>query len=342
MSLAPDAAPTPLDASSGATPGRRLTGPRARERLAESALVIAIIIEAIIFAFVAPGFFSVANLINIALAIAVTGILAVGSTAVIITGGIDLSLGSVVAVAGVTAALVAAAPGPPGARVALGVLAALGVGVLSGVVIGTLVAVFRIQPFIVTLAFLTIARGLAFIVSGGRSIGDLPASFGLLGQGSVAGIPVPVILMAVVMVLGWLVLARTPFGRHVYAVGGNAEAAWLAGVNIKRVLWLVYVLNGLLVGLAGVTLASRLGAGVPNAGLQYELDVIAAVVVGGTSLFGGRGTIAGTLWGTAFIGVLGNGLNLADVDPYVQKIAVGVVILLAVMLDRIGTKREGS
>jgi ribose/xylose/arabinose/galactoside ABC-type transport system permease subunit len=144
------------------------------------------------------------------------------------------------------------------------------------------------------------------------------------------------------MLGGWFVLARTVFGRHVYAVGGNEEAAWLAGVDVRRTTWLVYAINGALVGLAGVTLASRLGAGVPNAGLQYELDVIAAVVVGGTSLLGGRGGIAGTLWGTVFIGVLGNGLNLANVDPYVQKIAVGVVILAAVMMDRLLSGKEKS
>ena len=142
------------------------------------------------------------------------------------------------------------------------------------------------------------------------------------------------------MLLGAFVLRRTVFGRHVYAIGGNPEAAWLAGIDTRRTTWLVYVLNGLLVGLGGLTLASRLGAGVPNAGIQYELDVIAACVVGGTSLTGGRGTIGGTLRGAVFIGVLTNGLNLANVDPYVQKIALGVVIVLAVIADQVGRTRE--
>ena len=186
---------------------------------------------------------------------------------------------------------------------------------------------------------LTIARGMAYIISGGHSIGNLPATVDVLGRSLVFGIPTPVLVMGGVMVLGAFILTRTVFGRHVYAIGGNPEAALLAGVRTRRVIWLVYALNGVLVGLGGLTLASRLGAGVPNSGMQYELDVIAAVVIGGTSLTGGRGTVAGTLWGTVFIGVLTNGLNLANVDPYVQKIALGVVIVLAVIGDQLGRRR---
>lgn len=307
------------------------------QRAADFALVGATIIECIVFAVISPGFFSVDNAVNIALSIAVTGILAVGMTAVILTGGIDLSVGSVVALTGVTAAIAAANWGAP-ATVA--VTAAIAVGLLTGAVNGTLIAYLRVPPFVATLAMLTIARGLAFIITGGRSIGGLPASFGALGRGAVFGIPAPVIVMVIVMFAGDFVLRRTVFGRHVYAIGGNSEAAWLAGIDTRRVRWLVYLLNGVLVGLGGLTLASRMAAGVPNSGIQYELDVIAAVVIGGTSLIGGRGTIAGTLWGTVFIGVLTNGLNLANVDPYVQKIALGVVIVLAVIGDQIGRRAE--
>ena len=310
------------------------------QRAADYVLVVATVIEAAIFAAIAPGFGSVANLINIALSIAVTGILAVGMTAVIITGGIDLSVGSVVALTGTASAMAAAAVHSVPATAAIAI--ALMVGVLTGVLNGTFVAYLRVQPFIATLAMLTIARGAAFIISGGRSIGNLPASFGALGRSVPLGIPAPVYVLAVVAALGAFVLGRTTFGRHVYSTGGNPEASWLAGVDTQRVLWLVYVLNGLLAGLAGWTLASRLGAGVPNSGLQYELDVIAAVVVGGTSLAGGRGTIAGTLWGTLFIGVLTNGLNLANVDPYVQKIALGVVILIAAIGDRFAGRSSGG
>jgi len=257
---------------------------------------------------------------------------------VILTGGIDLSVGSVAALAGVVAAMIAAGGG---GTVALGVAAALGIGLAVGLFNGVMVAQFRVPPFVTTLAMLTICRGLAFIVTGGRSIGNLPAGFGFLGRERLLGVPVPVLLMLLVFAAGWFVLKRMTFGRYVYAVGGNREAAFLAGVRIKRVTLLVYVLNGLLVGLAGVVLASRLGAGVPNAGLQYELDVIAAVVVGGTSLLGGRGSVVGTFWGAVFIGILNNGLNLAGIDPYMQKIALGVVILLAVLADQIN-KSQGQ
>jgi len=302
-------------------------------RLTEFALLGATAVEAAVFAAIAPAFFTIANALNIALAIAVTGILAVGMTAVILTGGIDLSVGSVVALAGVCAALVA------GKSTLIAIVVALLIGVATGALNGTLIAFFKVPAFVTTLAMLTIARGLAFIISSGRSIGNLPDSFGALGRSSLAGIPTPVIVMAVVMFAGAFVLNRTVFGRHVYATGGNPDAAWLAGIDTRRVTWLVYALNGLLVGLAGVTLASRLGAGVPNSGLQYELDVIAAVVVGGTSLTGGRGTIGGTASGAIFIGVLTNGLNLANIDPYVQKIALGVVIVGAVVADQLSRRR---
>ena len=316
--------------------GRRLSW----QRIAEYVIVVAIVIETVVFAFIAPQFFSFNNLINVALSIAITGIMAVGMTAVILTGGIDLSVGSVAALSGVVAAMIAADGGGTGAVLG-GAIAALCIGLAVGLFNGVMVAQFRVPPFVTTLAMLTICRGLAFIVTGGRSIGDLPASFEFLGKKRLAGVPVPVILMLMVFAAGWFVLKRMTFGRYVYAVGGNREAAYLAGVNTKRVTLLVYVLNGLLVGLAGLVLASRLGAGVPNAGLQYELDVIAAVVVGGTSLNGGRGSVVGTFWGAVFIGILNNGLNLAGIDPYMQKIALGVVILLAVLADQLN-KSQGA
>ena len=286
------------------------------------------------FATIAPGFFSVANAVNIALSIAIIGILAVGMTAVILTGGIDLSIGSVLALAGVSAAIAAT----KGAPLPVVILVALGVGALTGIVNGSLIAWLRVPPFVATLAMLTVARGLSFIISGGRSIGGMPSSFGALGRAVVFGIPAPVLVMVAVMAAGAFVLSRMVLGRHIYALGGNAEAAWLAGIRVKLVTGTVYTLNGVLGGLGGFVLASRLGAGVPNAGVQYELDVIAAVVVGGTSLSGGRGSIGSTLWGTVFIGVLTNGLNLANVDPYVQKIALGIVIVIAVIADGLGRR----
>ena len=323
------------------TVSERGVAPRPRylqwQRIAEYVIVVAIVLESVFFAAYAPQFLSLPNLVNIALSIAIVGILAVGMTAVILTGGIDLSVGSVAALAGIVAAM-AAASGAPGA-VALAALAAVGVGLAVGAFNGVMVARFRVPPFVTTLAMLTICRGLAFVITEGRSVSDLPPGFGLFGRELFLRVPVPVWLMLLVFAAGWFVLKRMTFGRYVYAVGGNREAAFLAGVNIKGVTMLVYLLNGLLVGLAGLVLASRLGAGVPNAGNQYELDVIAAVVVGGTSLNGGRGSVIATLWGAVFIGVLNNGLNLAGVDPYMQRIALGAVILLAVLADQLNKTR---
>jgi ribose/xylose/arabinose/galactoside ABC-type transport system permease subunit len=327
---------TTPDALSDATLSTSLLA--TRRRVAEYALAAATLVQVAVFSVAAPGFLSVANAVNIALSIAIIGILAVGMTAIILTGGIDLSVGSVLALAGVAGAL-GAAKGLPAILV---VVLALGVGGVTGIVNGTLIAYLRVPPFVATLAMLTVARGLAFIVSEGRSIGGLPPWFGSLGRTVVFGIPAPVIVMAVVMAAGAFVLSRMVLGRHIYALGGNPEAAWLAGIRVKYVTWIVYTLNGVLAGLGGLVLASRLGAGVPNAGIQYELDVIAAVVVGGTSLSGGRGSIGSTLWGTVFIGVLTNGLNLANVDPYVQKIALGIVIVIAVIADQVGRRRAES
>lgn len=323
------------------TVSEREAPPRPRylqwQKVAEYVIVVAIVLESVFFAAYAPQFLSLPNLLNIALSIAIVGILAVGMTAVILTGGIDLSVGSVAALAGVVAAFIASSD-VTGA-VALASFAAVGVGLAVGLFNGAMVAWFRVPPFVTTLAMLTICRGLAFIITGGRSVANLPPSFGLFGREHLLGVPVPVWLMLLVFAAGWFVLKRMTFGRYVYAVGGNREAAFLAGVNIKGVTMLVYVLNGLLVGLAGLVLASRLGAGVPNAGIAYELDVIAAVVVGGTSLNGGRGSVIATLWGAVFIGVLNNGLNLAGIDPYMQRIALGAVILLAVLADQLNKTR---
>lgn len=303
-------------------------------------ILLAIVAEVVVFSMLSPQFLSVDNLINVALSIAITGILAVGMTFVILTGGIDLSIGSVLAVAGIVAAICAKSFGDAG--VFIGIIAAVAVGVVSGLFNGITISRFKVPPFVVTLAVLTIARGLSFIIAdkfaGSTSVSDLPSDFAFLGREKILGLPVPVITMLIVFAVGWFILTQTRFGRYVYAIGGNSEASFLAGINVKSVTTWVYVLNGFLVGLAGVTLASRLGAGLANAGMQYELDVIAAVVVGGTSLMGGKGSVISTLFGAIFIGVLNNGLNLAGIDPYLQKIALGVVILLAVLADQINKK----
>jgi ribose/xylose/arabinose/galactoside ABC-type transport system permease subunit len=285
------------------------------------------------------AFFSVANLVNVVLSVAVIAILGVGMTAVIIIGGIDLAVGSAVALIGIIAAVCAHAAGSsPALAAAMAIGAGLVTGALTGALTGTFVARLRIPAFLATLAFLSIDRGLAFVIGGGRSIGDLPPALLVIGQRVLLGVPVPVWLMGAVVWLGWFILTRTVWGRWVYAIGGNEQATWLAGVNTRAVMFWTYVANGLVVGIAGLVLTARLGAAVPNAGLGYELDVIAAVVVGGTALTGGRGSVLGTLAGAVFIGVLNNALNLADVDPYLQRIAVGAVILAAVLVDRLRSR----
>jgi ribose/xylose/arabinose/galactoside ABC-type transport system permease subunit len=288
----------------------------------------------------AAAFFSLGNLVNVALSIAVIGILGVGMTAVILIGGIDLSAGSGVALAGVVAALAAHAVGGDGAGGSLAaagaaVVAALAVGAIGGGITGLAVSRLRAPAFLVTLALLSIERGLGFLFSSGQAVSDLPAGFDWLGQGILLGVPVPVWLTAACFGGGWFVLSRTVWGRWIYALGGNESAAWLAGIDTRAVALGTYVANGLLVGLAAVVLTARLGAAVPNAGVGYELDVIAAVVVGGTSLTGGRGNVLGTLAGAVCIGILDNALNLANVDPYLQRVVAGVVILLAVLGERI-------
>lgn len=291
----------------------------------------------------AAAFFSLGNLVNVALSIAVIGILGVGMTAVILIGGIDLSVGSGIALAGVVAALAAHAAGGDGAggsfaAAGAAVVAALAVGAIGGGITGLAVSRLRAPSFLVTLALLSIERGLAFLFSSGQAVSDLPAGFNWLGQGIFLGVPVPVWLTAACFGGGWFVLSRTVWGRWIYALGGNESAAWLAGINTRAVALGTYVANGLLVGLAAVVLTARLGAAVPNAGAGYELDVIAAVVVGGTALAGGRGNVLGTLAGAVCIGTLNNALNLANVDPYMQRVVVGVVILLAVLGERMRSR----
>ncbi len=291
----------------------------------------------------AAAFFSLGNLVNVALSIAVIGILGVGMTAVILIGGIDLSVGSGIALAGVVAALAAHAAGGDGAggsfaAAGAAVVAALAVGAIGGGITGLAVSRLRAPSFLVTLALLSIERGLAFLFSSGQAVSDLPAGFNWLGQGIFLGVPVPVWLTAACFGGGWFVLSRTVWGRWIYALGGNESAAWLAGINTRAVALGTYVANGLLVGLAAVVLTARLGAAVPNAGAGYELNVIAAVVVGGTALAGGRGNVLGTLAGAVCIGTLNNALNLANVDPYMQRVVVGVVILLAVLGERMRSR----
>lgn len=297
-------------------------------------ILFALLAEVVLFAVLSPYFFTTDNLLNITLQVSITAIIAAGMTFVILTGGIDLSVGSMVAFSGVVAALVLHMETSYAIALTLAILAGLAIGGLSGWTAGRLITRFRVAPFIVTLALMTVWRGSAFTVTEGRPVWGLPEGFSSIASARLLAIPAPTLIMAAVFVIAHIVLNSTRYGRYVYAVGGNREAARLAGVPVNSILTSVYVLSGLLSAVSGLLLASRMNSGQPNSGLMYELDVIAAVVVGGTSLNGGRGTIVGTLIGTLLIGVLRNGLNLLNVGSYVQQILVGVVIVLAVLMDR--------
>ena len=287
-----------------------------------------------------PTFLLKDNFLNIANQIAVIAILAIGMTAVIITAGIDLSVGSLIALSAVVAAWLIGRLGGTaagaGGMLAGGALAVLLCGLL-GAFSGLMVTRWRVPPFIATLGMMQVASGLAYLLSQGRPIYQVPAAFTALGRGADPwlGLPWAVLLMAVLYLLAHLVMTRTVLGRHIYAVGGNAEAARLAGVPVARVLMVVYTACAALAGLGGVLMASQLKSGAPTYGVMYELYVIAAVVVGGTSLSGGQGRIAGTLVGAFIIAVIQNGMNLTNVESYTQKVVLGLVILGAVLIERI-------
>ncbi|MER6987783.1 ABC transporter permease [Saccharopolyspora hirsuta] len=296
------------------------------DRVGILAVLIALVV---LMALIAPNFASVENLLNIARSISINAILAAGLTFVILTAGIDLSVGSIVAVSGVAAVLAAVGGLPTPVAVLIGILA----GAAAGLGNGLLTAYLSLAAFIVTLGSMTLLRGLAYTMTDGQPIVSNTLNFRDIGNGYFAGIPAPVVVMAIVYLVAWFVLERTKFGRHVYAVGGNAEAARLAGINVKRVMTVVYVIAGACAGLAGVIFAARVVSAQPNAGTGYELDAIAAVVLGGTSLAGGRGRIIGTLVGSVILGVLSTGLILMNVQFFTQLLIKGAVIILAVAID---------
>ena len=294
-----------------------------------------------------PIFLTRDNLLNVANQIAVIAIIAIGMTMVIITRGIDLSVGSLVALSGVAAALlIREVAGGESAGAALLVLcsaAAISTCAAVGLFSGSMVTWFGIPPFIATLGMMLVARGLAYILSKGQSISDLPPAFNWLGGGKdLWEVPNSVVLMIVLYVIAHVVMSRTILGRYIYAVGGNPEAARLSGLPVRRILLFVYTLSGLLAGLGGVITASQLGSGAPNTGEMKELYVIAAVVVGGASLSGGQGRILGTLVGAFIIAVIENGMNLTNVGSYTQQVVLGLVILGAVLLDTLKRRNWGS
>ncbi|MEN2473325.1 ABC transporter permease [Burkholderia sp. GS2Y] len=292
--------------------------------------LVGLVVVCIAMMISSPSFLSAANLENVLRQVSINAIIAVGMTCVILTGGIDLSVGSVMALSGTLAAGLMVAGVNAVAALAIGIAVGLGFGFLNGV----FVAFAGMPPIIVTLATMGIARGLALIYTGGYPIDGLPDWVAFFGSGKVLGIQAPVLIMLVVYAIAWLLLDRMPFGRYVYAIGGNEQATRLTGVRVARVKLIVYTLAGLTSALAAIVLTGRLMSGQPNAGVGFELDAIAAVVMGGTSISGGRGAILGTLVGALLLGVLNNGLNMIGVNPYVQNVIKGGIILLAIYISR--------
>ncbi|NLJ75299.1 MAG: ribose ABC transporter permease [Firmicutes bacterium] len=292
-------------------------------------ILLVLLLICAVLSFLSPVFLTASNLINVIRQISINGILAIGMTFIILTGGIDLSVGSQVALTGaVTAGLLSS-----GVNLGIAVVAGLFIGGLIGFVNGTIITKGGVPPFIVTLGMLTAARGLTLIYTGGRPIYNLGTSFRFFGAGYMGGIPVPVIILGIILIVSHLTAKHTVFGREVYAVGGNPEAAVYSGVNKNKRLVQVYTLMGFLSAITGIVLTSRLGSADPTAGSGFELDAIAAVVIGGTSMFGGEGAISGTLVGALIIGVINNGLNLLNVSSYYQQVIKGVIVVGAVLMD---------
>jgi inositol transport system permease protein len=334
----------------GEPEARGLRRERRNAFIRKYAIVLILLGMFLVMTILSDAFLAPRNLFNVVRQISVMGLIAIGVTMVIITAGIDLSSGSILALAAVVAASLAQRTDWAGAKypgldlpVIVPIVAALSIGAICGAVNGTLIARFAIPPFIATLGMMTVARGVAFIYSE-RPVSSLNDAYNFLGQGELLkiipiegqpplGIPVPVIILAVVAVVSHIMLNNTRFGRHIYAIGGNEQAARISGLNVGRIKVGVYLIAGLLAGLAGLVLSSRISSGQPGLGVGYELDAIAAAVIGGTSLSGGIGTIWGTIVGALIIGVLNNGLDLLNFSAYAQTIIKGSIIVIAVIID---------
>lgn len=294
-------------------------------------IVVAFLIICLFLTVLSPVFLSVTNVRNVVRQSSIFGIMAIGMTFVILTGGIDLSVGSILAIAGAVAAGTLKA----GAGILPVILLALLIGVGCGLANGLIITIGRIAPFVVTLGMMSIARSLTLIYTKGYPISGFPPAFRFIGGGDLLSVPVPIIVFLLTVLVAWLILTQTRLGRYTYAIGGNEETVKLSGINAGWYKTIVYVLSGVTSAISALILASRLNSAEPVAGQGYELDVIAAVVIGGTSLSGGLGSVWGTLVGALLIGVINNGMNLLGISPYFQLLVKGLIIIGAVLLDRL-------
>lgn len=328
-----------------------MTGDERKDLIQKFAALFSLLVLIAAFSVTSDAFFSIGNAMTVSLQTTSIAFLGVGVTVVILTGGIDLSVGSVLALSGTVAGLLVKDGWPVYAGMAVGVL----VGTLCGIINGLVVTRLKLAPFIATLGMMMIARGVALQLTGAAPVSQLGEEFGELGNGAFfrmiekganglphmifPGIPYPVVMMIIVAIIVAFILRRLSIGRHVYAVGSNEEASRLAGVNVRQTKMFAYAVSGFLAGITGIVLMSRLVTAQPNEGVMYELDAIAAAVIGGTSLMGGVGTISGTMIGAFVIGILRNGLNMNGVSSFIQQIIIGCVIIGTVYVDHLRNRR---
>ncbi|MDD3337537.1 MAG: ribose ABC transporter permease [Lachnospiraceae bacterium] len=300
--------------------------------LRELLLVIILIVMCIVWTIMNKNFATVNNVMNILRVASYTAIASVGMTMIIIIGEIDLSAGSLVCVSGLSAALIVKGTN----NIVLGIIAALVIGALVGLFNGVVCAIGKLPGFIATLASMTILRGIAYIITGGNSVVWTNQMFSKIGTGYVGPIPVPVLIMIVVVIFGVILTTKIRFGRYIYAVGGNSNASRWSGISVEKVKIIVYVIMGVLTSIAGLIITTRLGSGQPSAGTGFEMDCITAVVVGGTSMAGGKGKVMGTIVGVLLIATLTNGMTLVGIDTYWQQVIKGAIIVVAVLIDSKG------
>ncbi len=339
---------TPAAAAAAQSAKQRQSGGLFKTIFRKYGIFLVFIAMLIVASILSPAFLSPTNLINVVRQMSVVGLIALGVTGVIVSAGIDLSSGSVVGLSAVVAASLAQLPDYAAAYykglnlpVFVAVLAACAVGALVGLLNGGLVAKTRIPPFIATLGTLTTIRGLAYLYTSGRPVSDLTDDYNFIGQGDFLGIPVPILILVIMAIITHVLYSQTKFGKYIYAIGGNEQAARVSGINVSKYKMLMYVYAGLLSGLAGLVVSARIGSGQSGQGVGYELDAIAAAVIGGASLSaGGIGTVAGTIVGALIIGVLNNILDLTNVSAYWQQIVKGCIIVGAVIIDQL--KHHGS